>query len=197
MPDHGPTAPLAGPQLVAEGRPQDAVDVGRVVGSWGVRGAVRVAPLSGKPLALLSARTWHLSREPRPGQSSVPAVVQVTSARPQGDSVVAHLEGFADRDAAQSLAGAVIHVGRSTFPAPDPDEYYWVDLIGLAVVNRDLVQLGVVVGLIDTGVHSVLRVQDATSGDKPQERLIPFVSAYVDAVERAEGRIRVDWGLDY
>ena len=35
---------------------------------------------------------------------------------------------------------------------------------------------------------------DATSAD---ERLIPFVSAYVDDVDLGTRRIRVDWGLDY
>jgi 16S rRNA processing protein RimM len=61
------------------------------------------------------------------------------------------------------------------------------------VVNRQGERLGVVADLLDTGAHSVLRVQPAV-GD---ERLIPFVAAYVDDVNLAERRITVDWGLDY
>ena len=38
--------------------------------------------------------------------------------------------------AAQALAGARVFVPRASFPTPDEDEFYWVDLIGLAVVNR-------------------------------------------------------------
>ena len=81
------------------------------------------------------------------------------------------------------------------FPAVGADEYYWADLIGLAVRNRDDVDLGVVVGLMDNGPQSVLRVQpaDAAAG----ERLIPFVAAFVDSVDLAGRRIVVDWGLDY
>ena len=79
------------------------------------------------------------------------------------------------------------------------DEFYWADLIGLEVVNRDGVVLGEVVGLIDTGPHSVLRVAPAGAGEgaAAEERLIPFVSAYVDTVDLAARRIVVDWGLDF
>ena len=74
---------------------------------------------------------------------------------------------------------------------------YWVDLIGLDVVNREGERLGTVAGLIDTGPHSVLRVAPAPGGSETDERLIPFVGAYVDDVSLAERRITVDWGLDF
>jgi 16S rRNA processing protein RimM len=73
------------------------------------------------------------------------------------------------------------------------------------VFNRDDAALGDVIGLIDTGPHCVLRVKPATAqavGEAPaepaaDERLIPFVEAYVDSVDIAGRRIVVDWGLDY
>ena len=65
----------------------------------------------------------------------------------------------------------------------------------MAVSNREQQALGCVVGLIETGPHCVLRVQpDAPEAD---EMLIPFVDAYVDTVEQADRRIRVDWQADY
>jgi 16S rRNA processing protein RimM len=61
--------------------------------------------------------------------------------------------------------------------------------------------LGRVTALIDTGPHSVLCVRRpdaaADESDTQAERLIPFVAAYVDAVDLAARRIVVDWGLDY
>ena len=84
---------------------------------------------------------------------------------------------------------------RSEFPKPAADEFYWADLIGLGVVNREGLTLGSVVGLIDTGPHSVLRIQPAAADG--EEVLIPFVSAYVDSVDLPARRIVVDWGLDY
>jgi 16S rRNA processing protein RimM len=99
-----------------------------------------------------------------------------------------------DRTAAEALRGARVFIGRASFPTPDPDEFYWVDLIGLQVFNREGVLLGEVLGLIDNGVHSVLQVR---ADPAAAERLIPFVAAYVDRVDLAARRIDVDWGLDY
>jgi 16S rRNA processing protein RimM len=92
------------------------------------------------------------------------------------------------------MRGARIFVPRSSFPSAASDEFYWVDLIGLQVVNREGRPLGEVLGLIDNGAHSVLRVAPPAAG---AERLIPFVAAYIDRVDLAARRIEVDWGLDY
>ncbi len=122
-------------------------------------------------------------------------LLRVTHAREQGSAVVATAQELPDRDAAEALQGARIFVSRASFPTPDQDEFYWVDLIGLAVVNRAGVVLGTVAGLIETGPHCVLRVQ-AADADEP-ECLIPFVAAYVDKVELAGRRITVDWEADF
>ena len=65
------------------------------------------------------------------------------------------------------------------------------------MVNREGERLGTVTGLIDTGPHSVLRVAPTPGAAETDERLIPFVGAYVDDVSLAERRITVDWGLDF
>ena len=130
----------------------------------------------------------------------MPAALNVHGVRDQGDAIVALAPEIADRDAAEALKGARIFVSRASFPAPEPDEFYWVDLIGLAVVNREGAALGEVVGLIDTGPHCVLRVQPPAAEERPAEageRLIPFVDAYVDSVDLPGRRLVVDWGLDY
>ena len=101
---------------------------------------------------------------------------------------------LADRDAAQALRGGRLFIARSSFPTAGSDEFYWVDLIGAQVFNRDGVLLGEVAGLIDNGAHSVLQVRAEPTA---AERLIPFVAAYVDRVDLAARRIEVDWGLDY
>lgn len=87
-------------------------------------------------------------------------------------------------------------VPRSSFPTPETDEYYWVDLIGLNVVNREGVHLGQVRDLLQTGPQTVL-VLAYQEGEKTLERMIPFVSAYVDQVSLADQRILVDWQADY
>ncbi len=177
--------------------PDDAVEVGRILGAWGVNGGIKVKPFAADPQALFSSKRWFLKppEAPRPhgadAQAAIPSLLRVLSAREQGDGVVATVQDLADRDAAEALKGARVFVPRSSFPTPDEDEYYWVDLIGLAVVNREGEALGTVVGLIETGPHCVLRVQAADAVEP--ERLIPFVAAYIDDVDLPARRIRADW----
>jgi len=181
--------------------PADAVEVARIVDAWGVKGWIKLQPFATDPQALLSSRRWYLQPAPRPATTGVPALLHVTQAKPHGDAVVATARELADRDAARALRGARVYVARSSFPRTTDDEYYWVDLIGAEVVNRQGERLGQVSALIDTGPHSVLCVRRPDAGpdvpDVQAERLIPFVAAYVDAVDTAARRIRVDWAADY
>lgn len=187
------TSPLTAPD--APPRPADAIEVGRVLGAWGVKGGIKVKPFSSDPQALFSSKRWFLEpSEAKPGHQ-VPTLLRVASAREQGDVVVATIHDLTDRDLAQALAGARIFVARSSFPTPDDDEFYWVDLIGLEVRNRADVVLGRIVGLVETGPHCVLRVQPAD--ETAEEILIPFVAAYVDRVDLAGRSVHVDWEADY
>jgi 16S rRNA processing protein RimM len=185
------------PALDEPAFPEDAVEVGRVLGAWGVKGGLKVKPFSADPQALFSTKRWFLQpSEAKPGQQ-VPRLLRVVQARDQGDAVVATVQEVDDRDVAQALAGARVFVARTSFPTPDEDEFYWVDLIGLNVVNRDAQPLGEVVGLIETGPHCVLRIQPtAVAGVNPPEVLVPFVGVYVDKVDIAGKLIHVDWSLD-
>ncbi|MCH7344996.1 ribosome maturation factor RimM [Pelomonas sp. CA6] len=184
--------------------PDDAIEVGRVLDAWGIKGWIKVLSHSADAQALFSARRWYLkpSEQALPGKApSVPAQLKIRAIRDHGDGIVAQPDGVADRNAAEALRGARIFVSRADFPATDGnDEFYWVDLIGLTVVNREGQVLGEVLDLIDTGPHCVLRIvpPGLTPPIKPdQERLVPFVSAFVDGVDLATRRITVDWGLDF
>lgn len=180
----------------APARPADAVEVARVMGAWGVQGGIKVKPFAADPQALFSSKRWFL--EPpemaRPGVS-LPAVLHIVRAKEQGDGVVATAQELPDRTAAEALKGARIFVSRASFPTPDDGEFYWVDLIGLSVFNREGVALGRVEGLIETGPHCVLSIQGDDAAQPPV--LIPFVEAYVDRVDTAAQRIEVDWQLDF
>lgn len=177
-------------------RPADAVEVGRVIGAWGIQGGIKVKPFAADPQALFSSKRWYL--EPpemaRPGVAW-PALLHIVRAKEQGDGVVATARELPDRTAAEALKGARIFVSRASFPTPDDGEFYWVDLIGLSVFNREGVALGKVEGLIETGPHCVLSIQGPEAGQAPV--LIPFVEAYVDRVDTAAQRIEVDWQLDF
>lgn len=195
----------AAPTLAAEpGWPEDAVEVGIVVDAWGLKGWIKVKPFASDPQALFSSRRWFLKAPERTGVvrpdtvlKPLPPLLRITQVKEHGEVVVALAQEVPDRDAAEALRGARVFIGRSSFPTAGTDEFYWVDLIGLNVVNRQGEQLGTVAGLIDTGPHSVLRVVPEGVEDEAGERLIPFVAAYIDDVSLEQRRITVDWGLDF
>lgn len=202
----GSASPFQGDPGDDPPRPGDAVEVGRVLGAWGINGGIRVKPFSADPQALFSSKRWFVEPGERRAQlpagaapAVLPRLLRVVQAREQGDAIVATCQELPDRTAAEALRGARLFVSRASFPTPDPDEFYWVDLIGLAVHNRDGLVLGTVETLIETGPHCVLSIVPAAAEGAPQAAavLIPFVDAYVDRVDREAGVIHVDWDPSY
>jgi 16S rRNA processing protein RimM len=182
------------PALEAAELPADAVEVGRIADAWGIQGWFKVLPHSAQPEALFSSKRWFLQA---PGTVDGGAFrLPIREAKEHSDCIVASSPEVPDRNAAEALRGARVFVPRSSFPSAGVDEYYWVDLIGLAVVNREGVALGAVRELLATGPQTTL-VLAAEEGGKPIERMIPFVLAFVDKVDLAGRSITVDWQPDY
>jgi len=191
--------------LAASALPDDAVELGRIQEAWGIKGWMRIHPHSADTQALFASPQWFLqppeARFAR-GFSAFAGCVAATVAeiKMHADGVVAKFEGLDDRSAVEALKGVRIFVPRSVFPPTPEGEYYWVDLIGLDVLNREGEHMGVVRDLMSTGPNAVLVLEytDTIDGElQTAERMIPFVSAYVDDVDRAARRITVDWQKDY
>jgi 16S rRNA processing protein RimM len=177
--------------------PADAIEVGRIADAWGIKGWFKVLPYSADPEALFSSKRWFLLPTEKGAKTFEGCVrLVIKEAKEHSDSVVASAQDVPDRTAAEALRGARIFVPRASFPTAAADEYYWVDLLGLDVVNRQDEPLGTVRELLSTGPQTVLVLEYLEEG-KPKERMIPFVSAYVDDVDLSARRIRVDWKTDY
>jgi 16S rRNA processing protein RimM len=177
--------------------PADAIEVGRIADAWGVKGWFKVLAHSADPQALFSSTRWFLQPSEQGARTfSGTVLLRVRETKDHSDTIVARADGVEDRNAAEALRGARIFSPRSSFPTPQLDEYYWVDLMGLDVVNREGVHLGTVKDLMATGPQTVLVVGYEQDG-QPQERMLPFVSVYVDGVDLAGRRITVDWQPDY
>ncbi len=192
-----PAAPALPADIEPADLPADAVEVGRILDAWGVKGWFKVLPHSADPQALFSSKRWYLQPSEKGAKTfSGTVLLRVREAKDHSDSVVARADAVEDRDTAELLRGARIFVPRSSFPSAGDDEFYWVDLIGLDVVNREGVHLGTVKDLLSTGPQTVLVLGYEEAG-KAQERMLPFVSAYVDGVDLQARRITVDWQPDY
>jgi len=158
--------------------------MGRVAGPFGIRGWIKVQPFTRSVDSLLGHGAWWLGREGQWGSS------KVEEGAVHGRSLIAKLEGYDDRDAAARLKGLNVALPRTALPASADGEYYWSDLIGLEVANREGTALGRVTGLMETGASQVLIVR----GER--ERLIPFAEPVVISVEVAGGRLTVEWDAD-
>lgn len=159
--------------------------MGRVAAPFGVHGWVKIQPFTEEVDGLADFPSWWL------GDGKSWREVAVDACNAHGVTLLAKLEGCTGRDAAAALKGTQVAVPRDALPRTAKDEYYWSDLIGLAVVNLQGESLGKVSGLLETGANDVLVVQNG------QERLIPFIAQYVIEVDIAGGQVCVDWGADY
>lgn len=171
--------------------PADIVVLGKVVDSYGLRGALKVHPFADDPAAWGAMSHWWLGRE-----GDAPDTwcrLRLIRCREQSGLLIATLEGVVDRDASESIRGMLIGAPREALPAPESGEYYWDDLVGLDVVNVHGQPLGRVIGLIATAANDVLRV----GSEDGKERLLPFVAAVVQEVDVAGRRILVDWEADW
>lgn len=183
--------------LEAADLPVDAIEVGRVTDAWGIKGWFKVLPYSAEPEALFSSKRWFLL-PPEKGAPAFSGVVKLSimEAKTHSEGVVACARDIDDRNRAEVLRGARIFIPRSSFPTATSNEYYWVDLLGLSVVNREGLCLGQVKDLLSTGPQTVMVLSQVADG-VALERMIPFVAAYVDDVDLSSGRILVDWQPDY
>jgi len=186
--------------------PADLIELGRIVAPHGVRGQVKILPHDAASTTLQEHKTWWLRQAATPlAASTVPRPVRVRACQRAAEVLIAHIEGCDDRDQAQGLKGATLHLPRSAFPKAAHDEYYWVDLIGCEVYGQGAdaqdVRLGRIVQVSDNGAHALLHVrqepgEDATRKPAP-EQLIPFVSAHILRVSLSERRIDSNWPADF
>ena len=161
--------------------------MGRIVAPYGLKGWVRIEPYSADPENLSAYPSWWVGRN---GDWRELQVAQ--SVLQHGASLVARFEGCAERDAALALKGSEVAVERGALPRNASDEFYWADLVGLKVVNVRNEELGVLAGLFDNGANPVMRVVDGAT-----ERLLPFIAQVVRQVDMVQGRMRVEWELDW
>lgn len=172
---------MAAPLPPGTAEPARQIEIGRIVGVFGIRGWLKVESYTDPLEGILDYAEWHLERPGMAGNW------RVREGRRHGRRVVASLEQIEDRDAAQRLVGARIAVGREQLPPLAPREYYRADLIGLRVVNARGVELGRVVHFIDGPAHPLMVVRGT------QEHWLPATPQQLRRVDLASGEVRVDW----
>ena len=141
----------------------DKILVGKIVAPQGIRGEVRVqtysdAPADFKKFKVISDRF----------SSDDFKFVRVL---PNSTVIIAKISGFDDRNAAETLRGVQLFIGRNDLPRLGENEYYQTDLIGMDV-NQCGNIIGRVVCIQNYGAGDILELEN---GD-----MVSFVGAMVD-----------------
>lgn len=171
------------------------VDVGRITSVFGVKGWVKIHSYTEPEDGLFGYAPWWL-KTPHGVKP-----LAIDEFRPHGKGFVAHIEGVDDREQAALLTAQMIAVDRSQLPALAEGDYYWHQLVGLAVVSvyeDRRVHLGRVAKLMETGANDVLVVAADAESIDDRERLVPYVpEQFVLRVDLEAGCIEVDWDPDF
>ena len=162
------------------------VVMGKVVAAQGLQGWLKIQVFTDYLDSLLDYTTWYV------GDEGAWQPMQVTEASVHGKVLIAKLQGIADRTAAEKYKGLLVAVPREQLPPTEADEYYWSDLVGLAVESQAGDKLGTVDSLLETGANDVLVVKGEQG-----ELLIPFIDSVIRQVSVKDQTIRVDWQADY
>ncbi len=157
--------------------------IGKLVGVFGVAGWLKVFSYTRPREQILSYSQWLV------GDAHTP--MQVENGRAQGKYIVVQLAGCRNRDEAEALLQQTISMDSDLLPDTQDNEFYWHNLLGLQVVNKAGMDLGVVDRLIETGANDVL----VARGDI--ERCIPWVwDRYIVSVDQIKRIITVDWDAE-
>jgi 16S rRNA processing protein RimM len=153
--------------------------MGRVAGSYGVRGWIRVEQAQA---ALPHCAAWSIGG----------TEYRVEQVKEHSGMLLAKLKGLESREAALELKGSMVYVRRKAMPAPEEGHYYLADLVGLEVVNERGVVLGKVRRWMFNGAQDVMEV----AGDG-KLRLMPWIPEVVKNVDLQKRQIDVAWGADW
>jgi len=150
-----------------------------VIGAQGLKGEVKVKTFTQAPEALRAYGVLH------DGKGRTYEIAAFRPAKP-GEAVIA-FRGIADRNAAEALKGTELFVPREELPAPDENEFYHADLIGLEAFDSEGRLVGRIAAIHNFGAGDVVAITRA-DGD---EVLLAFTAETVPEIDIAGGRVRI------
>jgi 16S rRNA processing protein RimM len=169
-----------GQQTTDTATEQASVLLGVVVSAHGIRGQFKVKPFTAEPLSVAAYGEVEL-------ESGQRLVLQAKSTAK--GLVLCSSPQITSREQAEQLKGMSFSVTRQMLPAPDADELYHADMLGMQVITPEGTNLGIVVGLHDFGAGDVLEIQP--QGAKTTS-FLPFYPPFLIALEPESRRIIID-----
>ena len=160
--------------------------VGRFGRPHGIKGLVTVISFTEPRDNLLRYENWHakINHQWQP--------IKLLHLEMNNKFILARVEGYQEREDLGRLTNSEIAIQREQLPQLQPGDYYWHQLIGMQVINKQGLLLGTVLEIMPTGANDVLVV----NGEK--RHLIPYLpNKFVVEVNDSQRLITVDWDVDF
>lgn len=169
----------------------DQIAVGKIVSTQGVRGEVKVLPLTD-----FLDRFQHTESVTVSHPSGRVQRMTVESARIHKEMVILKLAEIADMNAALRWVNAMLTVTRDELVPLPEGQYYVFDIIGLDVFNEEGELLGAVIDVLRPGANDVYVVRltpemRKRSSDHSEELLLPVIHDVIKEVDLAGRRMTV------
>ena len=156
------------------------IETGKIVGTHGVRGGLRVQPWCDSPSFFCNLKTLYVKT--KEGFESK----KIKSARPHGNIVILELKDVVTMEQAEALRGIVLYLDRKELSLEE-DRYLICDLIGCSVFHADTKELlGTISDVSQTGANDVWHIMKDSS-----EYLIPAIDEVVVSVDVDSDRIEI------
>ena len=158
----------------------DLVVIGAIIGAHGVRGDVRVKSFTAEPESLFDYAPFL--------DEQGDVLVEPVKARPAKDHFIVTPKTPRQKEDWDGLKGTKLYVPREALPAPEEDEFYIDDLVGLDVFAGGEDKIGRVKAVLNHGAGDLIEIQ-LGRGAKPV--LVPFTFEDVPVIDLGLGRIVV------
>lgn len=159
----------------------ELMEIGKIVNTHGVKGAIKVMPSTDIPerfelLDTIIVKTKRGQRE-----------LTINRVQYQKSMLILTLDEIKDMTEAETLKTARIYIPRDQALPLDKDEYYISDLYGMEVVTDEGTSLGKIQDIIFTGANDVYQVKNASG----EEVLIPAIKDCVQSVDVENNKMTV------
>ena len=165
---------------------EEKIIVGRFGAAFGVNGRIKVISFTDPPDNILNFKPWLIQQK-----NQWQAITPVTG-KMHGKFVLVQLPDCEDRDQAQTYTNKDIAILQDQLPKLPKGQFYWRELEGLTVTNKEGRDLGIVDHVLGTGANDVLVIMQGK-----KERLIPYIKDVVINVDLTQKRMVVDWDSDF
>jgi 16S rRNA processing protein RimM len=166
---------------------EQKVVVGRFGSPYGIKGWIKVISYTDPIENILSYLPWFIVKD------RVSSALEKVVGKRHGKALIVKLDFCDSPEVARTFTNIDIAVDRNQLPALPEEEYYWIDLIGLNVLNQQDEDLGSVERLFETGSNDVLVVTDANG----KKHYIPYTADVIVKVDLDEKIMRVDWDASF